>query len=194
MCHHIRLDKRQIFHAVSSLQVLDCPPTKSVLEVSSPFNFNLQGLSIECRTGMAYETRWILEQSLPLLCIISLYLLHTVRYSCGREAGTGWGGRIFSSSRSPTASSTLKQWALQSLAVLNPFYLTMVTNTVKVFDCIDFGEESVLASEPSIHCDAARDPVYRNLFSLSTVFMILHVVDTFCSKQRCVDKHQKYRR
>jgi hypothetical protein len=62
--------------------------------------------------------------------------------------------------------------------VLNLFYLTMVTNTVKVFDCIDSGDGSVLASEPSIHCDAASDPVYRNLYSLSILFMILYVIGT----------------
>ncbi len=167
----------QVVASVKSLGLKWSPSTENVLQATTPLNFNVQSIAPECDMSVDYESRWLSGQMFPvvLLCVVGLVKVMSGVLSVGIEktlSHTKW------KVRSDDVRMSAKGFISISLKVLLLLYLSLLSSTLSVFDCVGRGEgsKSVLVAEPSIVCDVSEDPRYGRLRGLSILFIVLYVV------------------
>jgi hypothetical protein len=122
----------QIVSTISDLNLKWTLASQVALRLSSPFNMNLQGLALECVSGFSFQYVWILQQCLPLVYLPLLGLYHVVKKMATKPPPT------------KSIGDTVKAVVLSNLHSLPVFYLMVVNNTLKVRDCVESRDGSVL--------------------------------------------------
>jgi hypothetical protein len=166
----------QYLATINGIQLKWTPPAKAAIQVFSTFNFNMQVLTPECYLDQSFAARWIWSQCLPWVLIGSLFLLHLVSWMW-RKGSSPQSGLVIGSRVTVQQGShflPFHTFVSLSLKVLMLFYLSLVTNSFDVFDCVGSGSDKRMASEPSIRCSES-DADYLSLRALSYISFVVYV-------------------
>ncbi len=165
----------QLVASVKSLGLKWSAASETVLQATTPLNFNLQSIAPECDMKVDYESRWLSGQLFPLIVVMMIGLVKVLSGVLSGVTEKAMSHTKWSVTREQVTMS-MKGFISSSLKIVLLLYLSLVNSTLNVFDCVSRGDgKSVLVSEPSIMCEVSEDEVYGRLRALAIVFSILYV-------------------
>jgi hypothetical protein len=122
----IGIDYFQVLSILAMSKAIKWPARlRSLFNVLSIFNLNLDLMAPECSYTMPYETKWFLIMSLPILTGSMFFLIHIYIYSKKR----------FSEGRTKDLNRHLPLLIGNGLACFYLFYLYLTKTSLDIFNC-----------------------------------------------------------
>uniref|UniRef100_A0A7S1GCG6 IPT/TIG domain-containing protein n=1 Tax=Bicosoecida sp. CB-2014 TaxID=1486930 RepID=A0A7S1GCG6_9STRA len=151
---------------------------RSVFTTMSAANLNLELVAPECSVNWTFEQKWMVVQSVPLMCVTVVVLGLTARWVGklahgvvrGRRSVDMTGGVMGAAGPDETVDSAIGL----VFTGLYYCYFVVVKYAMAVFDCSDNDEgKNALESDPSILCDEPGG-VHERLVPLAALSLLVY--------------------